>query len=34
MTDTLSEAQNAAANDPAKGHESIVVLDFGHSIRC
>ena len=32
MTDTLSQAQNAAATDPAKGHESIVVLDFGTKI--
>ena len=29
MTDTLTEAQNTAALDPAKGHESIGVLDFG-----
>ncbi len=29
MIDTLSEAQKNAAANPAKGHESIVVLDFG-----
>ncbi|MEX2081687.1 MAG: glutamine-hydrolyzing GMP synthase [Dehalococcoidia bacterium] len=29
MTDTLAEAQEAAAMDPARGHETIVVLDFG-----
>src|SRR6185436_3275053 len=29
LTDTLSEAQIPAAADPAKGHETIVVLDFG-----
>src|SRR5512143_1143136 len=29
MTETLTEAQNAAATDPAKGHESVVVIDFG-----
>ena len=29
MTETLAEAQNSAANDPARGHETIVVLDFG-----
>jgi len=29
MAETLSEAQKNAAADPAKGHETIVVLDFG-----
>src|SRR5450830_930403 len=29
MADTLTEAQEAAAADPARGHETIVVLDFG-----
>ncbi len=29
MTDTLAKAQEAAAVDPARGHETIVVLDFG-----
>jgi GMP synthase (glutamine-hydrolysing) len=29
MPDTLTEAQDAAAADPARGHESIVVIDFG-----
>lgn len=29
MTDTPSRPQSATATDPAKGHETIVVLDFG-----
>ena len=29
MSDALTESQQAAALDPAKGHETIVVLDFG-----
>ena len=29
MTDTPTTPQTASAGDPAKGHESIVVLDFG-----
>lgn len=29
MPDSLTEAQKAAAVDPASGHETIVVLDFG-----
>jgi len=29
MADTLTKAQSAAPDDPARGHETIVVLDFG-----
>jgi len=29
MPQTLTESQNAAAVDPARGHETILVLDFG-----
>jgi GMP synthase (glutamine-hydrolysing) len=29
MSDALTESQNSAAVDPARGHETIVVLDFG-----